>query len=200
MTSYLNNFLFITEKSLRVIRSSPPSCWLSANRRHLFAIGICESEFAVAVMVPFSDRRRRYAFASRREGKWAQTLSSSSSSLSKSAAIVASRSEKRFNRLSNAGLIRAATTIKNFRRLSHRVTLHPPKFLYRVMPDNSRRAFASGTHLCEEHETPESFKFLNHVQTKLNQLSWYLSSFWRNLFLEYSQFCKKRKKNLLRCR
>lgn len=55
---------FISEKGPASL--DPPPWRLRAN---LSATGICESEFAAAAMVPFSDRRGRYAFASRREGK-----------------------------------------------------------------------------------------------------------------------------------
>lgn len=65
--TYLVYLSFITEKGSASIHCHHAD--LAQIVGNLSATGICESEFAVAVMVPFSDRRERYAFASRREGK-----------------------------------------------------------------------------------------------------------------------------------
>jgi len=59
-------YLFIVHHWGRFRVTRPAGiCRLRANRRHLSATRICESEFAGTVMVPFSDRWGRYAFASR---------------------------------------------------------------------------------------------------------------------------------------
>lgn len=112
----------------------PASCKSS---RHLSATGICESEFAVAVMVPFSDRRGRYAFASRvareseRELSRRPHLRRRSSRRGRRVAVW-----KRFNRLSNVGPIRDVPLYrppKTFGVSRKTVVSRLPKSLSRVI-------------------------------------------------------------------
>lgn len=106
------------------------SAWCKSSR-HLSATGICESEFAIAaVIVPFSDRRGRYAFASRVARESERELSRRPHlrrRLSRRGRRVAVW--KRSNRLSNVGPIRD-------------IPLYRPPKTFGVSPQDRRVAVA----------------------------------------------------------